>query len=99
MPEKNDIVPDICKRCVIGGMSEFERDVRGAQIMRERNGGGCDRPRPFSVIAIWAGILLAKCRGGTAQALKSALALVLCICAWGSEQLAHDGWGGVVFQI
>ena len=33
--------------------------------MRERNGGGCDRPRPFSVIAIWVGIVLAKCRGST----------------------------------
>ena len=52
MPEKNDIVTDICKRCVIGGISEFERDERGAQVMRERNGGGCDRPRPLSVIAI-----------------------------------------------
>ena len=26
------------------------------------------------------------------QALKSAVALVLCICAGGSEQLAHDEW-------
>ena len=26
------------------------------------------------------------------QALKSAVALVLCICAGGSEQVAHDGW-------
>ena len=65
MPEKNDIVTDICKRCLIGGISEFERNKRGAQVMRERNGEGCDRPRPFSVIAIWAGIVLAKCRGST----------------------------------
>ena len=64
MPEKNGIVTDVYKRCVIGGISEFERDERGAQVVRERNGGGCDR-RPFSVIAIWAGIVLAKCRGGT----------------------------------
>ena len=28
------------------------------------------------------------------QALKSAVALVLCICAGSSEQLAHDEWGG-----
>ena len=31
------------------------------------------------------------------QALKSAVELVLCICAGGSEQLAHDGWGGSSF--
>ena len=28
------------------------------------------------------------------QALKSAVAFVLCISAGGSEQLAHDEWGG-----
>ena len=65
MPEKSDIVTDVCKRCVIGGLSVFKRDERGAQVMQERNRGGCDRPRPFSVIAIWAGIVLAKCRGST----------------------------------
>ena len=31
------------------------------------------------------------------QALKSAVALVLCIGAGGSEQLAHDEWGGSSF--
>ena len=62
MPEKNDIVTDVCKRCVIGGLSVFKRDERGAQVMRESNEGGCDRPRPFSVIANWACIVLAKCR-------------------------------------
>ena len=65
MPEKNDIVTDICKQCVIGGISEFERNERGVRVIRERNGGGCDRPRLFSVIAIWAGIVLAKYRRGT----------------------------------
>ena len=29
MPEKNDIVTDVCKRCVIGGVSVFEWDERG----------------------------------------------------------------------
>ena len=28
------------------------------------------------------------------QALKSAVALILCICAGGSDQLAHDEWRG-----
>ena len=65
MPENDDIVTDVCKRCIIGGKSEFERDERGAHVMRERHGGGYDRPRPFSVIAVWAGTVLAKCRGGT----------------------------------
>ena len=51
--------------------------------MRERNGGGCSRMRPFSAIAIWAGIVLAVAEVPL-QALKSAVALVLCICAGGS---------------
>ena len=34
-------------------------------VMRERSGGGCDRPRPFRVIAIRAGFVLAKYRGST----------------------------------
>ena len=33
--------------------------------MRERNEGGCERPRPFRVIAIRAGFVLAKYRGST----------------------------------
>ena len=83
MPEKNDIVPDVCKRCVIGGISEFERDERGAQVVRERNGGGCDRPRPFSVIAIWADIVLAKCRGGTVTSAQFSIGTGIMYLCWG----------------
>ena len=83
MPEKNDIVTDICKRCVIGGISEFERDERGAEVMRERNGGVCDRPRPFSVIAIWAGIVLAKRRGGTVTRAQVSSCIVIMHLCWG----------------
>ena len=65
MPEKNDIVTDVCKRCVIGGVSVFKWNERGAQFMRGMNGGGCDRPHPFSIIAILAVVVLTKCRGST----------------------------------
>ena len=65
MPEKNEIVTDVCKRCVIGGVSVFKWDERGAHIMRGGNGGGCDRPRPFSNITILAVVVLIKCRGST----------------------------------
>ncbi|CAM9563402.1 unnamed protein product, partial [Ascophyllum nodosum] len=37
---------------------------RGASHAK-RNGGGCDRLRPFRIIAIWAGFVLAQCRGST----------------------------------
>ena len=65
MPEKDDIVGDVRKRCVVGGVGVFKWDERGAQIMRGRNGGGCDGPRPFSIIAILAVIAPTKCRGST----------------------------------
>ena len=38
MPEKDDIVTDVCKRCVIGGIGVVERDEGGAQVMVERRG-------------------------------------------------------------
>ena len=34
MPEKDDIVIDVCKRCVIGSVGVFKRDEREAQVMR-----------------------------------------------------------------
>ena len=83
MPEKNGIVTDICKRCVIGSISEFERDERGAQVMRERNGGGCDRPRRFSAIVIWAGIVLAKFRGGTVTSVQVSSGIGIMHLCWG----------------
>ena len=83
MPEKNDIVTDVCKRCVIGGISEFERDERGAQVMRERDEGGCGRPRSFSFIAIWAGTALARCRGGTVTSAQVSSGIGIMHLCWG----------------
>ena len=83
MPEKDGIVTDVSKRCVIDGISEFERDERGAQVMQERNGGGCDRPRPFSAIAIWVGIVLAKCRGGTVTSAQVSSGIGIMHLCWG----------------
>ena len=83
MPEKNDIFTDICKRCVIASTSEFERDERGAQVMQERNGGGCDRRRPFSVIAIWACIVLVRCCGGTVTSAQVSSGIGIMNLCWG----------------
>ena len=38
--------------------------------------------------------MLSRCRGSTVEALKLAEALVLCLGAGGSEQLAHNEWAG-----
>ena len=83
MPKEDDIVSNVYKRCVIGGISEFERDERGAQVMRERNGGGYDRPPPFSVITIWAGIVLAKCRGSTVTNAQVSCGIGIMLMCWG----------------
>ena len=32
--KKDDIVIDVCKRCVVGGIGVFKRDDKGAQVMR-----------------------------------------------------------------
>ena len=69
MPEKDDIVTDVSKRCVIDGISEFERDER--------------RARPFSAIAIWAGIVLAKCRGGTVTSAQVSSGIGIMHLCWG----------------
>ena len=83
VPEKNDVVTDVCNRCFIGGISEFERDKREVEVMREKNGGGCDRPRPFRVIAIWAGVVLAKCLGGTVTSAQISSGIGIMHLCWG----------------
>ena len=55
-------------------------------------------PRPFFIIAIWAGFsCLSRIAGVPLQGLKSAVALVLCTCVGVSQLLAHDEWGGSSF--
>ena len=83
MPEKDDIFIDVCKRCVIGGVGVFKRDERGAQVMRGRSGGGCDRPRPFSIIAILAVVALTKCRGSTVSSAHVSGSIGIMHWCWG----------------
>ena len=83
MPEKNNIVTDVCKRCVIGGVSVFKWDERGALVMRMGNGGGCDRPRPFSIIAILAVVVLTKCRGSTVTSAQVSCCIGIMHWCWG----------------
>ena len=63
-------------------------------VMRERNGGGCDRPRPFRIIAIWAGFVLAENRGNTVTRAHVSSSIGIMHPYWGPELLAHDEWGG-----
>ena len=99
MPEKNDIVTDICKRCVIGGISEFEWDERGRKSCEKRT----EEVVTGRVRSVSSRSGQSLCWSSVAevplQALKSAVELVLCICAGVSEQLAHDGWGGSSFLL
>ena len=69
-----------------------------AYRLRSPNGGGGDRPRPFTIIVIWAQALCwPRIAEIPLQGLVSAVALVLCIHTGVSELLAHDEWGGSSF--
>ena len=83
MPEKDDIVTDVCKRCVIGGVSVIKWDESVAQVMRGRNGGGCDRPRPSIIIAILAIVVLTKCRGSTVTSAHVSCCIGIMHWCWG----------------
>ena len=49
MAEKDDIVTDVCKRCVIGGIGVFKRDERGLKSYEgETEGIVTDRVRSES---------------------------------------------------
>ena len=54
-----------------------------AQVMRGRNGRGCDRPRPFSIIAILAVVVLTKCRGSTVTSAHVSCCIGIMHWCWG----------------
>ena len=99
-PGKDDIVANLCERCIIGAVCHVKWYEVCAYRLRCPNGGGGDRPRPFIIIAIWAQALCwPRIAGIPLQGLVSAVALVLCIHTGVSELLTHDEWGGVFFPV
>ena len=64
-PEKDDIVANLCERCIVGTVCHVKWYEVWAYRLRSPNGGGSDRPRPFIIIAIWADFVLAENRGNT----------------------------------
>ena len=71
------------KGCVIGDICVIKWDERGAEVMRERNGGGCDRPHPFRIIAIWASVVLSQCRGSTVRSAQVSCGNSIMSWCWG----------------
>ena len=63
--------------------------------LRSGNGEGGGRPHPFTVVAFWAGVMLAENRGDTVT--RAAEAFLFCARAGVSGLLAHDEWGGSSF--
>ena len=51
--------------------------------MRGGNGGGCDRPRPFSIIAILAVVALTKCTGSTVSSAHVSGSIGIMHWCWG----------------
>ena len=63
--ERDDIVADVCEQCIIGAMCQVKWYELWAYRLRSTSRGGGGRPRPFIIIAIWAGFMLAENRGST----------------------------------
>ena len=61
----------------------FKGDERRAQVMRGGNGGGCDRPRPFSIIEILAVVALPKCHGSTVRSAHVSCCIGVMHWCWG----------------
>ena len=99
-PEKDDIVANLCERCIIGAVCHVKWYEVWLYRLRSPNGGGGDRPRPFIIIAIWAQALCwPRIAEIPLQGLTSAVALVLCIHTGVSELFADDEWGGSSFLL
>ena len=83
MSEKDDIVADVRKRCIVVGVGVFKWDERGGANNAGEERRGCDRPRPFSIIAILAVVALTKCRGSTVSSAHVSGSIGIMHWCWG----------------
>ena len=63
--------------------------------LQSLNGGGGDRPRPFIIIAIWAGFVLTENRGNTITRAHVSSSIGI-MHLYIPELLGHDEWGGLL---
>ena len=61
----NKTTSSLCERCITGAVCHVKWYEVWAYRLRSPDEGGGDRPRPFIIIAIWAGFVLAENRGNT----------------------------------
>ena len=83
MLKEDHIVTDVCKRRVKFVVRAFKRRKWGAQVKKAMNGGGCDRPRPFGVIANRASVGLARTRGITVPRAQFSCGIGVMRRCWG----------------
>ena len=67
--------------------------------LRSPNGEGSDRPRPFIIIAIWAGFVLAENRGGTVRRAQVSSGTLCYALVLGSLSCLLMVSGGVFFPL
>ena len=71
------------ERCVIGAVCDGKWDEWLADRPQSLNRGGGDRPRPFVIIAIWAGSVLTENRGGTVTRAQVSKGICVMHTCWG----------------
>ena len=66
-------------------------------VLKSPNGGGGGRPRPFAVVAFWAGFVLAENSGDTVTRAQVSRGMFVCTRAGSLDSLPMVNGGGLVF--
>ena len=75
--------PYICKRWVIVVEHDAKWNGMSMDGLKSPNGGGGERPRPFVVVAFWAGFVLAENRGNTVTRGQVSRGMFVLHSCWG----------------
>ena len=95
--EHVDTVTGVCERSVKGIAGLFKWDEKRAHNLIRGDGEGCDRPCPFTVIAIGAGVVLVQNHGSTVTSAQVSSGLVLCLHAEVFQLLGPNEWDGIFY--
>ena len=90
-------IPSLVFVSEVSKTSQAEWDEKRAHNLIRGDGEGCNRPCPFTAIAIGAGVVLVQNRGSTVRSAQVSSGLVLCLHAELSELLSPNEWDGIFY--